>query len=42
MSFFTSFCDFPQKEQQRFPFESSRRRSNVQHQVGAEARVIIM
>src|SRR5690606_15084010 len=27
MSFFTSFCDLPQKEQQRLPFESSRRRS---------------
>jgi hypothetical protein len=24
MSFFTSFCDFPQKEQQRLPFDSSR------------------
>src|SRR5687767_15483172 len=27
MSFFTSFCDLPQKEQQRLPLESSRRRS---------------
>jgi hypothetical protein len=24
MSFFTSFCDFPQKEQHRFPLDSSR------------------
>src|SRR4051812_6495046 len=27
MSFFTSFCDLPQKEQHRFPFDSSRLRS---------------
>src|SRR5882672_202866 len=29
MSFFTSFCDLPQKEQQRLPFDSSRRRSTI-------------
>jgi hypothetical protein len=29
MSFFTSFCDFPQKEQHKLPFDSSRRRSTI-------------
>src|SRR5215472_6274614 len=29
MSFFTSFCDLPQKEQHRLPFDSSLRRSTI-------------
>src|SRR3954468_11042970 len=29
MSFFTSFCDLPQKEQHKFPFDSSRLLSTI-------------
>src|SRR5690606_13222287 len=35
MSFFTSFCDLPQKEQHRLPFDSSRRLSISDFRVGA-------
>src|SRR6187402_1336463 len=40
MSFLTSFCDFPQKEQHKLPFESSRRRSTFSPLPDSQSRAL--